>query len=100
MPVESAWDGCQVGLASLGSMVVPSSQALGAHTGAAVATISVQKTKAGWCTSKDSPPPHCDSVAQTPTRYTNPVITEMRATRCCLPKVKKQKFETTLSSLP
>lgn len=71
----------------------------GAPTGAAVATITVQNPEAGWHSAKDSPPQHGQSMAQTPACRTNPVITEMRATRCCLPKAKKQTFETTLSRL-
>lgn len=87
--MESALDGSQVGLASLGSSVVLPFPTLEAHSGAAVATITVQKTEAGWHSFRDSPPQLCYSMAQTPARYTNPIITEMRATRCCLPKVKK-----------
>lgn len=96
----SAHDGCQVGLAALGHLVMPPLLTLGAQTGAAGATITVQKTEAGWHSSEDSPSQHCYSTAQTPACYTNPIITEMRTTRCCLPKVKKQTFAPTLSRLP
>lgn len=56
--MDSARDGCQVGLASLGRVVVLSFQTLGAHTGAAVAASTVRKTKDGWHSSKDSPAQH------------------------------------------
>lgn len=98
--MESACDGCQVGLASLGRWVMLPFLTPGAQAGAAVPTITAQKAQASWHSSEDSPPQPCSSTAQSPACYTNPVITQMRTTRCCLPKAKKQTFETALSSLP